>query len=130
MSGDDNARTKLIRLTDALMEDIIATPDAEIIAEAGQAAIEQARVIFGKAKMAKTKSDLERRNNSYSKDVVPFDRVAARKQFAKIRTGDAEFERKMTLAARNGEAPTDADIDGLSDDLADLQRLDGEDEKK
>jgi hypothetical protein len=130
MSGDDNARTKLIRLADALMEDIIATPDVEIIAEAGQAAIERARVIFGKAKMAKTRLDLELRKDSQSKGVVPFDRAAARERFDKIRAGDTEFERKMTLAARNGEVPTDADIDGLSDDLADLQRLDGEDEQK
>jgi hypothetical protein len=130
MSGDDNARTKLIRLADALMEDIIATPDVEIITEAGQAAIERARIIFGKAKMAKTRLDLELRKDSRSKIVVPFDRTAARERFDKIRAGDTEFERKMTLAARNGEAPTDADIDGLSDDLADLQRLDGEDEQK
>jgi hypothetical protein len=130
MSGDDNARTKLIRLADALMVDIIATPDVEIIAEAGQTAIERARVIFGKAKMAKTGLDLKLRKDSQSKGVVPFDRATARERFDKIRAGDTEFERKMTLAARNGEAPTDADIDGLSDDLADLQRLDGEDEQK
>ena len=51
MSGNDQARIKLERLADALMEDILATPDAEIILETGQEAIDRARVIFGKAKM-------------------------------------------------------------------------------
>ena len=65
-----------------------------------------------------------------SKDVVPFDRATARKQFERIRKGDTEFDRKLTMAARNGDAPTDGDIDGLSDDLIDLQQLGGKDEQK
>ncbi len=129
MSGNDEARIKLERLADALMEDILATPDAEIIMETGQEAIDQARAIFGKVKIEKAKADLELWKESRSKDVVSFDRETARKKFDKIRKGDPEFDRKLTMAARNGEAPTDADIDGLSDDLIDLQQLDDKDEQ-
>lgn len=130
MSGNDQARIKLERLADALMEDILATPDAEIILETGQEAIDRARVIFGKAKMETAKAGLESWKEERSKDVVPFDRATARKQFERIRKGDTEFDRKLTMAARNGDAPTDGDIDGLSDDLIDLQQLGGKDEQK
>jgi hypothetical protein len=33
----------------------------------------------------------------------------------------------MLLAARNGQAPTDSDKEGLAEDLADLQRWEDED---
>jgi hypothetical protein len=130
MSGNDKARIKLERLADALIEDIMATPDAEIILETGQEAIDKARAIFGKAKMEKARADLESWKEARSKDVVPFDRATARKRFETIRKGDTQFDRKLTMAARNGEAPTDGDIDGLSDDLIDLEQLDGKDEEK
>src|ERR1039457_1408130 len=120
MSDNDKARTKLERLAEALMEDILATPDAEIILETGQEAIDQARAMFGKAKMEKAKADLNSWKEVYSKDAVPFDRAPARKRFETIRKGDTQFDRKLTMAARNGDAPTEGDIDGLSDDLIDL----------
>ena len=129
MSDNDKAKIKLERLADALMLDILATPDAEIILETGQEAIDHARAMFGKAKMEKAKADLESWREAHSKDVVPFDRATARKRFETIRKGDAQFDRKLTMAARNGEAPTDADIDGLSDDLIDLEQLDSKDEQ-
>lgn len=130
MSDNDKARTKLERLSDALMHDILATPDTEIILEVGQDEIDRARALFGKVKMEKANAELDAWKEAHSKDVVPFDRATARKKFETIRKGDTQFDRKLTIAARNGEAPTDGDIDGLSDDLIDLEKLDGEDEQK
>lgn len=130
MSDNDKAGTKLERLSDALMHDILTTPDAEIILETGQDEIDRARALFGKVKMEKAKAELDAWKEAHSKDVVPFDRAAARMKFETIRKGDTQFDRKITIAARNGEAPTDGDIDGLSDDLIDLEKLDGEDEQK
>jgi hypothetical protein len=137
MTRDHDARTKLAKLANSLMEDIMAMPDAEIIAEIGTDGIARARALFGKAKqelskqlLIDAKSQFEAWKAIESRDVTPFDRAAARARFEKIRRGDAAFDRKITLAARNGEAPTDADMDGLSADWADLQRLDGEDEQK
>jgi RNA binding exosome subunit len=130
MSNNDKASTKLERLSDALMNDILTTPDAEIILETGQDEIDRARVLFGKVKMEKAKAELDAWKEAHSKDVIPFDRATARMKFETIRKGDTQFDRKITIAARNGEAPTDGDIDGLSDDLIDLEKLDGEDEQK
>jgi hypothetical protein len=137
MSQDHDARAKLAKLADALVEDIMATPDSEIIGEVGKDGIERARALFAKAKqelskqlLVKAKSQFETWKAAHPGDVASFDRAATRARFEKIRRGDEDFDRKMTLAARKGEAPTDADMDGLIDDWVDLQRLDGEDEKK
>jgi hypothetical protein len=137
MSQDHDARAKLAKLADVLMQDIITTPDAEIVAEVGKEGIERARALFAKAKqeilrqqLLKAKAESNAWKSTRTKDLVSFDRTAARVRFDKIRSGDTEFDRKMTIAARSGEAPTDADIDGVLDDWADLQRLDGKDEPK
>lgn len=137
MTQTPEARAKLAKLADAFMQDILATPDADIVVEVGKDGIEWARAQLLKAKqelssrlLIKAKKELEDWKLSESKQPVFFNRSAARSQFDKIRAGDMEFDRKMTMAARNGQAPTDTDVDGLADDWADLQRLDGEDEPK
>lgn len=137
MSRDHDARAKLAKLADALMQDIMATSDAEITAEVGKDGIERARALFGEVKqemsrqrLLKAQAELKSWRAAQSKQSISFDRTEARRRFSKIRAGDTEFDRKMTIAARNGEAPTDADIDGLIDDWADLHRLDGQDEPK
>lgn len=50
MSGNDNQRAKLARLADALMEDILATSDADIVAEVDFASIERARALLIEAR--------------------------------------------------------------------------------
>ena len=137
MSRDHDARAKLAKLADAVMQDIMTTPDGEIIAEVGKDGIERARVLFGevtqeisKQRLLRARADLESWRVKQSKQSVSFDSAAARSRLGKIRAGDTEFDRKMTIAARKGEAPTDRDIDGLIDDWADLHRLDDQDEPK
>jgi hypothetical protein len=44
-----------------------------------------------------------------------------------MRRADSGFNQRITLAARNGKAPTDNDKDGLIEDWADLQKLDEQD---
>ena len=134
MSQDHDNRAKLARLADALMQDILATPDADIIAEIDQRDIERARAILLEVKatlskrlLSKAKAEHEAWSTEHARNTVPFDRAAARVRFEQVRRGDPEFNRKMTLAARNGRAPTDQDVEGLVDDWADLQRLDGKD---
>ena len=58
MSQDHDAQAKLAKLADALMQDIIATPDAEIVAEVGKEGIERARALFAEA-------NRKYRDNSY-----------------------------------------------------------------
>src|SRR5260221_685961 len=85
--------------------------------EARKEGIERARALFAKAKqeilrqqLLKAKAESNAWKSTRTKDLVSFDRTAARVRFDKIRSGDTEFDRKMTIAARSGEAPTDADI--------------------
>jgi hypothetical protein len=134
MSQDRDDRTKLARLADAFMQDILSVPDANVIAEVGREGIQRATTIFIEVKMnlsqqllTKAKAEHEAwRSSAQSRHANAFDQSAARDQFEKIRRGDPNLNQKITLAARNGKAPSDADVDGIVDDWADLQRLDGE----
>jgi frataxin-like iron-binding protein CyaY len=133
MSQDHTVREKLVRLADAIMQDILETPDADIIAEVDAADIERARTILIEVKMnvskqllSKAKAQHEVWSTSHAQTVILFDGATARSHFEKIRRGDPEFNQKITLAARNGKAPSDNDIEGFAEDWDDLQRLDGE----
>jgi hypothetical protein len=134
MSQDENHRAKLTRLADALMEDIIASSDADIIADVDASDIERARTILedARARVSKqllgaAKAELDAWRSNQLRAAPLFDRTDARERFEKIRRSDAGFDQKMLLAARNGQAPTDSDKEGLAEDLADLQRWEDED---
>jgi DNA-binding NtrC family response regulator len=53
----------------------------------------------------------------------------ARAKFEKIRARDPELASKMLMAARNGQGLSDNDMEGMLEDLARLERLDGEDDE-
>jgi hypothetical protein len=134
MSQDDINRAKLARLADALTDDIMATPDADIIAEVGQSGIERARAILTQVKastsrrlLAQARGQFEAWRVAQSLGRHSLDRAAARDRFEKIRSADPAFNQKMTMAARNGREPTDRDKEGLIEDWADLQQLDEQD---
>lgn len=56
------------------------------------------------------------------------DREAARERFELMRSGDSELASKMMIAARKGAGgPSDRDLEGVLDDLAELERLERED---
>jgi hypothetical protein len=134
MSPDDTNRAKLARLADAIIEDIMATPDADIVAEVGHASIERARTIILEVKrnlsrraLAEAKAQLEAWRSARSRAGNTLDRTAARDRFEKIRRADSAFNQKMTIAARKGRDPTDNDKEGLAEDWDDLQHLDEQD---
>jgi hypothetical protein len=134
MSRGHDDRVKLARLADAFMQDVLATPDDEIIAEVGQERLGRVRTILIEVKATVAKRALARARDareawtaSRSADVVSFDRAATQSQFEQLRRRDPAFNHKMMLAARNGKAPTEDDIEGLIGDLEDLKRLDGKD---
>jgi hypothetical protein len=133
MSQDED-RAKLTRLADALMQDIIASSDADILANVDASDIERARTILdgARAQVSKqlldtAKAELDAWRSKRLRAPPVSERTDARERFEKIRRSDAGFHQKMLLAARNGRAPTDNDKDGLVEDLADLQRLEDED---
>jgi hypothetical protein len=134
MSQDENHRAKLMRLADALMQDIIASSDADILAEIDVADIEQARIILievkthiSKQSLNTAKTQLGAWRSARSRTASPLVLTDARECFDKIRRADPDFNQKMLIAARNGRAPTDNDKEGVVEDLADLQRLEDED---
>jgi hypothetical protein len=47
-----------------------------------------------------------------------------------LRREDREFDKKLTLAARNGGADVEADADGIEEDLAELDAWKEEDGKE
>jgi hypothetical protein len=59
---------------------------------------------------------------------IAFDRASLRARFEKIRAGDPELASKMLMAARNGKGLSDNDLNSLLEDLAKLDRLEGEDD--
>lgn len=133
MSQDRTAREKLTQLADAILQDILETPDADIVAEVDSADIERARAIFIEVKMnvskqllIKAKAEHEAWGASREHTVNSINRSSARDRFEKkVRRGDPDLNQKLTLAARNGKSPSESDIAGMADDWADLQRLDG-----
>jgi hypothetical protein len=136
MSRDHEAREKLARLADAVMQDILETSDADITAEVDRGDIESARAILLEVKMniskqllIQAKAQHEAWSAARARVAISFDRLAARGQFERIRRGDPHLDQRMTMAARNGKAPSQADIEGIEEDLADLQRLDEEAEE-
>jgi hypothetical protein len=97
--------------------------------ESVRAALSRAEQEAGACILASAKSGMETWKANARRPVLTSERTALRARFDKFRTGDREFEKKATLAARKGEKPTDGDLEGLADDFAELRRLEeGEDD--
>jgi hypothetical protein len=137
-SRKNPARAQLDRIEDALIESILGASEAELrkeMAERGEdpdqclLRIEQiiadAKAACGKRRMERAKSELQEWRAGQPKTL--FDRQAARARFEKMRSRDPELASKMLLAARKGEGLSEKDMEGLLEDLARLERLDGED---
>jgi hypothetical protein len=55
------------------------------------------------------------------------EREGARARLERLRANDGELDAKMVMAARNGEGLSEHDLEGLLEDLAELERLERED---
>jgi len=128
----DGARLALARLENALVEDILAASDDEIAAEivevhgdpkkvaaATRAVFEKALAGMGKARLAAARAavDASRRRPA---TVVALDPAAARRRLDKLMATDPEVASKLTLAARKGSSPSDADVRSMLEDLEEL----------
>lgn len=125
------------RLADALIEDILNSPDEDITAdaradgidlerqaEAMRSMLEREIVQAGKAQMAVARSGLAT-YRSGSPQMVPPPSGFARP--GTKRTAEAQ---KFTMAARNASEQTERDLEGIAEDLAELKALQGDQEKK
>jgi hypothetical protein len=55
------------------------------------------------------------------------EREAARARLQRLRSGDRALDEKLMMAARKGEGLSERDLEGLLEDLAELERLERED---
>ena len=127
-------RYQLRKLSDLFINDLIATPDADILAEATQdvslknagerakATYQRALLMTGqnKLKEARHAIDLARDNAKAGLDMNDMDIRRARKILEKLAANDPTFDIKVTLAARNLREITDAEVLSI---IMDLKRL-------
>jgi hypothetical protein len=123
---------KLLRLADALFEDLMSTPDAELLSELekfgpspsdveAQAAadLDEALARIGREKLAVAQAGVAtqpRRTRKPRSDNV----ARARRRLAQAFSPKDATKGRMTLAARLGQDMPDEDIEGLIEDAADL----------
>lgn len=137
MSRNDNERQKLSRLANAILDDVLSASDADILAEVDAASIKEGRLMLIEAKanaadqlLADAKTQLHTWRSAHSRRQRPHSSAGAEHTFQKFRREDPAFNQHMTIAARKGKAPTDRDKEGLDEDWADLQKLEGQDESE
>jgi hypothetical protein len=137
---DDKDRAALERLKSALVEDILAAPDHEILAEAQEdgsdpeAVAAAVRALFEKTVAAGKKARLaavqaavaaDRRRHLAS---VPSDPAEARRRLNRLLARHPETAGRLTLAARKGQSGdlSDDEVRGLLEDFQDLGLSPGE----
>jgi hypothetical protein len=137
MTQDNTPRAKLALLAGALIQNIIETPDEEILAEVDYVNIQRARTILIEAKtnvskrlLTNAQAQLQSWRSTPSRSRPLRDPTAARERFNGVRRAEAAFDQKMTMAARNGREPTESDKEGLIEDFEDLQRLEDRDKSE
>jgi hypothetical protein len=137
---DDKDRAALERLKRALVEDILAAPDPEILAEVQEdgsepeAVAAAVRALFEKTVAAGKKARLAAAQAAVAADrrrhlaAVPSDPAEARRRLTLLLARHPETAGKLTLAARKGQSGdlSDDEVRGLLEDLQDLGLSAGE----
>ncbi len=127
----------LANFEDAMLENLLETSEedlrAEVIAEGGSpdalVAVMRARLAAATEeckglRLAEAKAGLEAFRNGAETKVVTFDLARQRERLNAMRQGDPAAS-GMMMAARKGLGLSEHDENGLLEDLADLDRLDG-----
>jgi hypothetical protein len=134
MSDSKDARQKLDRLVDALIKDIDALSDEELIEEVAadgdvEKAVNQVEDLIESAIAESGRRRLTRARRAYDA-VTAKDRpkvillpLSRKKALVAHFADSSKFPEKLTLAARNADN-TEADIDGLLEDLLELGVID------
>lgn len=131
---DDAKQIALDRLTDALVEDILATPDADLlkeerdagndpseVAKAARALYERASILSAKKKLQAAKAALRaERRPRMEAPVRELDPAVARARLNALLEQHPETKTKLTMAARKGEGLSDADVQSMLEDLEEL----------
>jgi len=137
----ENHREELDRLASAMVDDLLDTPDEELMGELalgeaeailaeGREILEGAKRKAGKAALAQARRELSREASTRRHHRPGLDSATARRRLTSI-VANASSDSRVTLAARAGKGIPDEDLDGLIDDARDLGfDIDKEPEKK
>lgn len=139
-SGKPTAREELERIEDALADSILESTGDELrkeIAETGgnpdeliagvDSAFASARAACARQRLEAARSELGTWRGG-TKAMSPLEREAAQARLERVRSGDAGAG--MMMAARKGEGLSESDLEGLIEDMAELERLErGDDER-
>jgi len=133
--GKPTASEELDRIEEALVESLLnatgndvrqeildSNGDPEALIAAVGAAITSARAALARQRLERARAELtawRAKGNAASGS----EREAARTRFGRLRSGLDDPGAKITMAARKGEGLSDNDLEGLIDDMAELQRL-------
>ena len=128
----DGDRDRLRRLNEALVDDLLATPDDAIVAEVKEsgedpkAVVSASRAVFETAVASHAKSRLAAAKSAVAEDrkrthrVVRFDPTEARKRLEDLVANDPTMAGKFTIAARKEGGLSDEDVCNLLEDFEEL----------
>jgi hypothetical protein len=134
-------REELDRLASAMVDDLLATPDEQLLAELGEADVEAilaagrdilagTRRKAGKATLAHARKHIAREAAKPRGNRLRLAPDVARRRLSGI-VANASADSRITLAARAGKGVPDEDLDGLVEDADDLGfDIDADPEKK
>lgn len=139
-SKKTNPSSPLERLEDALVDTILNISESELDAELREmnldpndvairtkAAINRGIVAANKASLTRAKNQLAEAKGRLSIFTTSRDRAGALERFEKMKAGDTE---PMMMAARKGEGLSEKDIEGVLEDLDDLEKLEKGDDQE
>jgi hypothetical protein len=145
MTGNPkDVQDALRRLADSLAEDILKAPDREVLEGVAESygdpdklAAEMLKLFErtvseqGKAKLAAARAAVATDRRRPARP-VRLDATEARRRLQQVIAVDPEAARRLTLAARKGEEPSDDDVRSMLEDFEELGVLppDPEDSKK
>jgi len=118
-------KEKLERLQDVVIEEFLAMSPEEVMGFTTPEDLESIKSNLADAIAAAGRARLARARAAAEKDARRPRLVGAAggaDALRQARGSDADFDRKLTLAARNGSASYEADQSGIEEDLDELRR--------
>ena len=137
-SRKPTASEELDHIEDALVEDLLDATGQELRDEIAAAETDPDACIAEIEKaITSARAECARRNldnaragldvwRTKSRSAVDIERERAKARLERLRSSDSALDSKMTMAARKGEGLSERDLEGLIEDMAELERLERE----
>ena len=140
MTRKPNDEAKLLRLTDALVADLMSLTDEallrettedgndpEVVADEVRAALHAAVLREGKARLAKARGRLDAARTARTGGVLLGLPLPRKQQIlGQFAANDGRLRERLTMAARKGEGASEREVDDILRDLRDLGAIDDE----